>query len=407
MKKALKYISISHHKASTERREPYALNREIKTDLMVELKKAFTDIEGILWVSTCNRTEVYFEATETTAKQVATFFIAYLNPKTNITSELALFKLKNRTINSAQHLLSVANGLDSSVIGDDQIISQIKNAYLEAKQINNQGSIMERVFQAVFRSHKRILKETNFKSGSRSTAYKALKKIEDRFGKDPLEKKKLLIIGAGQIAEQVLKYQSKFKMAEVAIANRTEKKAEKLAERYGVTTYPWQKVVENNYAEYDAIITAVSNRKNLLTKLPSPWRKMIFIDLALPGNIDHAYLKTLQNVAMINIDELTKDVADVNEKRNEALDTVKQIITEEINTLYEWLDKSKMRDFLKTYKQSVKEILKKTVAQLPELNEEQLVNTLLNNLIKQPAKNLSSGGILEREYTALSQIFGK
>ena len=113
--------------------------------------------------------------------------------------------------------------------------------------------------QTVFKSHKRISNETEFRDGTTSVAYKSLKMISDTFGKDHRQSKKILFIGAGDIVKQLFKYNSKFDYNDIYISNRTEEKAILLAKRYDCNVYPWEKVLENEFIGFDVIISAASN----------------------------------------------------------------------------------------------------------------------------------------------------
>ena len=132
------------------------------------------------------------------------------------------------------HLLHVSNGLRSALIGDKQIITQVKAAYQHSLEQKNQGSLLERAFQAVFRSHKRIAIESLYQRGSTSTAYSSLKMVNEYFGKEEAKDLSILIVGAGEIAEDILKYLPKFHFRDAFLSNRTFEKASRLTSRRAI-----------------------------------------------------------------------------------------------------------------------------------------------------------------------------
>lgn len=287
MKSQLMYVGITHETAPVHEREFYALDHDQKPDLIKYLKKELA-IDSIVVLTTCNRTEVYFETKDTPVHEVRDSIIKFVEELHDTSLDRSSFVMLDRSVDVANYLIHVANGLRSALIGDKQIISQIKEAYLEALSKGNQGSLLERAFQAVFRSHRRIQTESLYKQGSTSTAYSSLKMVEQYFGKDALQNKRLLVVGAGEIAQDVLDYVSKFGFKEVFVTNRTMQKAADLAEKHQIATLDWSLITSKSYSDFDIVITAVSNKKHLINELGEAIKKRIFIDLALPSNINPA-----------------------------------------------------------------------------------------------------------------------
>ncbi|MEL7004588.1 MAG: hypothetical protein AAFN93_17910, partial [Bacteroidota bacterium] len=283
MKSNLLYVGVIHETASVEERSYFALSASEKNDLKEILKSRFL-LKGLIIISTCNRTEIYFESPSTSALEMREALIEYTKQLHRVEVSRKVFLLLNHTTETVNHLLRVANGLRSAVVGDKQIIHQVKVAYLDALRQKNQGSLLERAFQAVFRSHKRIHRESLYQQGSTSTAYSSLKLIEDFFGKEDIKNRSLLIVGAGEIAEDLLKYLPKFKFSKKSISNRTASKARKLAKNYDIKTYDWQHVLSNDFSSFDVVIAAVSNQKHLINTTEKDGKRRLWIDLAMPSN---------------------------------------------------------------------------------------------------------------------------
>ena len=275
MGKVLRFISISHRKASVTQREEFHIPDGEKQALSIQICNTFPDISGLLLLVTCNRTEIYFES-EISDSTAILDFIIHLKAKNNKTGIRKLFDTSNSTEDTVRHLLKVTSGLASSVLGDAEIVHQIKKAYQFSIAGKMQGSLLERAMQTVFKSHKRISNETHFRDGTTSVAYKALKVIGDTFEKDA-KSKKILFIGAGDIVKQLFKYNSKFDFNSIYISNRTEQTARTLSRINHCNLFEWKKVLLNDFEGFDVIISAASNCPQLIKSLPLTNHKVMLI----------------------------------------------------------------------------------------------------------------------------------
>ena len=405
------YVGITHETAQVHERTYYAFN-EAQTQAFSDLLTQRFAIKAFTIVTTCNRTEIYFESDSTTPYDVRALLIQYVEALHQVRLSTRAFLIFDRTIDTVNHLLHVANGLRSAVIGDKQIIQQVKESYLTALAQKNQGSLLERAFQAVFRSHKRVSKESLYRHGSTSTAYSSLKMIEAHFGKEALPHLKVLIIGAGEIAEDVLKYLPKFRFSQTFISNRTAQKATRLAQQYQIATFDWSAVEANALADFDVIITAVSHRKHLITKSPQDHRTRLWIDLAMPSNVATAIADYHNKV--YNIDEVANRVHTTSDAQLKAIPAVEQILKEELTGFIDWLKKDKIRAFLKSYKNHIKHTFLQTTPQtmVDTYQEAELTNyaeQMANKLVRKSAKtlfHLQSGELTSHQLTIINNAFG-
>ncbi|UZR93927.1 glutamyl-tRNA reductase [Chondrinema litorale] len=404
---ALKYISINHETASIEQRQNFVFTADDITKLKQQILKEFDDVNGVLGLSTCNRTEFYFEAHRTSAEQIRDFIIEkYVPVENQLKTVSSLFSLSNHTLHTLKYLLQVSTGLRSAVIGDAQIISQIKDAYKHSLANKNQGSILERSLQAVFKAHKKIINETGFRKGTNSTAYKALKLIEIKFGKPTLNSKKLLIIGAGEIAKEVALYSKKFDFKEVFITNRTESKATELAERFDLSNYNWQKTAKNELNQFDAVISCIGETKSFIhTTQASKTNQKVLIDLSATLSID-SKLGKLNHIYLYNLDQITESLVQNQSKQKEAFASVKSIIEQEMIDFDNWFKKMPLRQFLKAYKDETDKLISEELQKnLPiKLSEEEiknLVTSISKKMLKKPAIALQKS---ENENTILQHI---
>ncbi|WP_163707523.1 glutamyl-tRNA reductase [Mangrovibacterium lignilyticum] len=386
MEKSLKYISTSHHTASLADRECFHLTKIQQFQWYGLLRKRFRDISGSMVLSTCNRTEIYVESVETTAAEIRDFFISNTLKETS-SKATGLFQYSNSTNETLCHLLHVANGLNSAIVGDGQILGQIKEAWFNSIELNMRGSLLERAMQSLFKTHKRVVNETKFHQGTQSTAYKALKLIAEEFGKSNLHSKKLLIIGAGDIGGQILRFLPKFAFQQVFIANRTHEKAVLLAAQNNIETFDWQEVENNNVDEFDALITAVSNRPKLIKRMSKSQRRKIMVDLAMPANIDRAIANGDHN-KLFSLDLISGSVG----QNKLARQQVEELIANELNEFSLWYQKRQVRTFLRAHKQTTAQLLNeylnnnKLKQQFSEIELERLINRISGKLVKETAK---------------------
>ncbi len=392
MEKSLRYISISHKTATTVQRERYHISEEEKEHFTHVISNLFTDVSGLFILATCNRTELYFESIDTSANTILDFFIKNKS-KENLASEKALFRYSNDTSKTIKHLLQVSSGLESLVFGDAEIIHQIKKAHQFSMSHKLQGSLLERALQAVFKTHKRISNETDFRDGTTSVAYKSLKVIRQSFDKVSVKSKKILFVGAGDIVKQLFKYNSKFNFNNIYISNRSEEKAIVLAQINQCKTYPWANVLTNNFNDFDVIISAASNCPNLIKEVPASDKKTLLIDLAVPCNIDKK-LADKNNIIFHDLDSISVELEETKEHRLAATDDVACIINDEIESYNKWLEGAPLRALLADLKIKVNNKVK-THFESTEANHniKEVTNQIMKKLMAKSKTTISGDSI--------------
>ena len=406
MKKSLRYISISYKTATITQRADYHISDEEMSSFVKLLCKKFNDISGIILLTTCNRTEIYFESINTSAIVIRDFLIA-LKAAKNTNSAKQLFRYSNVTKNTVRHLLEVSAGLESSVLGDAEIVHQIKKAHQFAIARHLQGSLLERATQAVFKSHKRISNETHFRDGTTSLAYKSLKIIKDSYEKTLVKSKKILFVGAGDIVKQLFKYNSKFNFNNIYISNRTEQRAEYLSKEHQCKLYDWNKVLENDFNDFDVIISAVSNYQHLIKNIPTKKRKVLLIDLSVQGSIDRE-LALNKNIKFYDLDSISEDLQDAKEKRFAAIDEVNKIIAQELSVYSKWLQEAPLRAILSEYKIVINKMVVNYFEPYNEKDKsEKVTNLIMRKLIHQTDTSMSSieiNTIISEQVNLLKEI---
>ena len=384
MNGSLRYISISHKTASAAQRELYHIPEEEKGALINIICNNFVDISGLLLLVTCNRTEIYFESQTTVAKVLRDFLVRQMSGEVSAKTK-QLFNYSDKTEETVQHLMKVTSGLASSVLGDVEIVHQIKKSYQASIAHHVQGSLLERAMQTVFKSHKRISNETHFRDGTTSVAYRSLKVLGNTFDKSSLKTKKILFIGAGDIVHQLFKYNSKFKFNNIHISNRTEEKASALSKLHHTKVFSWDKVLRNEFQDFDVIISAASNCPQLVKQVPNRDQKVLLIDLAIPCNIDKA-LAQKENIQFYDLDTISVDLEETKGKRMAAIGEVTSILTEELEAYKKWLQDAPLRAFLAEYKIIVNQ---KVVEYFDENNKEsntETIKTITDRVIRKLRK---------------------
>ncbi len=289
---------INYKTASAEGRENVAVANTNVPELLKRLTKQF---EEAVVISTCNRTEVYVVAKDTSGlkDRLSHFFLNGQVDK--IQDKLYLYT----DIDVAKHLFKVASSIDSMVVGETQILGQVKDAYKTALRQESTGKYLNQLFQHSFRVAKRIRTETNIARGNHSVSSVACCLAEEKLGN--LKDKQVMIIGAGKIGETTLQYLVKKGIKAIFVGNRTFKKAEELTRRFGGVALHFKDCFEK-MAECDLIICQTSSPhyiiryENISNKRKRP---QILLDLAIPRDIEPTVAE-LENIFLYNIDSLKK-----------------------------------------------------------------------------------------------------
>jgi glutamyl-tRNA reductase len=332
-------IGLSHKSAPLEIRERYAF----PGDDIVTLSKSIllgSEVDGILILATCNRTELYFSTQsnchKSAIKHIGQCLQGYAEYAT--TSKDYFYHLFDD--NAIVHLFRLISGLESMVVGEYQIVSQIKEAFKFARQQSSVDKILDRLFTKALEVGKQVRTQTGISRGAFSVSYAAVEKCREHFS--DLEKRKILLIGAGETGELVVKNLHKRGCKNISIANRTFEKARLLAGRFQADIVPFEDLPSAiNKAEI--VISSVSGEHLISKKLigNGPDHKIMMIDLGVPRNIEPT-LSELKNIRLLNIDNLQKVVIQNEEKKKTYFDTADEIISAKTTEFQDWLSGQKL-----------------------------------------------------------------
>ncbi|GAB3830519.1 glutamyl-tRNA reductase [Pontibacter rugosus] len=406
----LQAISLSHETASLEWRQALQLSKEEAADFMVHLKEQKL-AEAVMVVTTCNRTEVYFESAGTPADVIQDELLQFKGIE-NKNAFAPLFKHFTRSEDSLHYLLEVGLGLRSQVLGDRQIIGQFKDSYQLTKDINLGGTLLHQALQTLFRTHKRVHNETSFRSGASSVGYAALERISDFIPRKEFSGKRMLIIGTGQMGTDVAKYATSFGFRDVVLTNRTDEKALTLAAKLGLQAIPFAERFDA-LATYDVIISCVSAGEQITAAQLGALQqenKRVLVDLSVPLSINPAAAQ-MPRITLINMDQITSRTEAVKKAREASISDVRHIVEEETAGFAHWLQDLPLYHSISELKAFFATVLESELQKHSNLQEgdaaSKLAKATLDRLIRRPAGALRAADGTSREVLlqSLNQLF--
>lgn len=330
---------INHHTAPVEIRERLSFDNELARQANQQLVEKGI-LQEALVLSTCNRTEIYGVIDDFSALNgQIPHFISEVKLAGNAIPATLFYQRKQRE--AIHHLFRVASGLDSMVVGEAQILGQVKQAYQCAAEAGTTELKLNKLFHHAFRVGKRVRTETKIGEGAVSIASVSVDLAKKIFGN--LAGKKLLLIGAGEMAQHMLAQLKIYGANQTFIINRTKQRAEILANAFDATVIPFDEL-QNAVKMADLVIASTASKAAVLQaeaiKQMMVQRKshpLFLIDIAVPRNIDPD-AKKLENVHLYNIDDLQSIVAQNFGNRKNEVPKVEQIVTEELEQFLEWYE---------------------------------------------------------------------
>jgi glutamyl-tRNA reductase len=357
----LRALSITYRKADVALRELVALSDEGARNAMVRLKDV-VDPADLLILSTCNRTEVYYTSDQPQSRAILQA-IAFQNNITDLELLLASAEEINDQREAVRRLFQVALGLDSQVVGDLQIINQVKQAYQRTADLQMAGPFLHRLLHTIFFASKRVVQETSFRDGAASTSYAAVELAEELT--QSLIQPRVLIVGLGEIGVDVVRnLADKKRFSDIRVCNRTDSKAEELALEIGLMPVPFA----NLWAEVqsaDVIISSVSGSFPLfghddLAKLEVISHKF-FIDLSMPRSVAST-AEQVPGILVYNIDQLQQRTDATLEARLAAVPQVEEIIDQALGDFDDWSREMIVSPTINRLKQALEQIRQEELA---------------------------------------------
>jgi glutamyl-tRNA reductase len=391
-------IGINHRTAPIEVREKIWLSTDETNTILPQLKEKF--FKECVLISTCNRTEVYGIPNDQMeeGKGVVDFLISFKNSG-SLVKQSDFYELHSSL--AVSHLFKVVSGIDSMVLGDVQIISQMKEAYLTASNMKTIGKFTARLFDTAFHVGKRSRTETEIGEGAVSVSYGAVELANKIFA--DLNKHAALVIGAGETAQLTAKHLQSKNIGKLVFTNRTREKAESIASELNGNVIDFDSF-PSELKNVDIIISSVTIPSYILTaqQIQGAMRQrhnkpLFIIDIGVPRNIDPEASR-IDNVFLNDIDALNNMIDKNLEKRRVEVPKVKKIIFEELEQFYTWYKSlqvtptiQELREQFETIRQ---EEISKNINRFSKENQELveiLTKRIVNKILHTPIVNLKSG----------------
>ncbi|APD06116.1 glutamyl-tRNA reductase [Flavobacteriaceae bacterium UJ101] len=381
-------LGVSYKKADEKVRGKYTIFPDTVPELVREAKR--NRIHHFFVVSTCNRTEVYAFADDYSQVIDALCAVTKGNKE-----ELESISFIKKDFDAINHLFRVGSGLESQIVGDFEIIGQMKTWFSRFKKMGTTNAFLERLINTAIQVSKKIKQNTTLSSGVTSVSYAAVNYILTQVEKP--SSKKILLFGTGKIGrntcENLIKHTDH---THVTLINRTEEKAERIAKKYEVNSKSFDEL-ENEINLSDIIIVATgAQTPTVLKEHIRTDKELLFIDLSIPANVDRS-IKELSNVTVLGVDELSSIIAKSIEKRKEQVPEAERIISEMMNEFKDWLETRKYVPFIQAFKERLEDIhhIEHTTLKKKEVIETD--NTVLAEKVIQKLTNHLANHLLENK----------
>lgn len=413
-------VGINYKSAPVEIREKLTFSEESMDKAMLLLKEQKSILENVI-VSTCNRTEIYAVVDQVhTGRYYIKQFLAewFQIDKDQFTSYLKIAESDG----AIEHLLRVATGLDSMVLGETQILGQVKQSFLTAQKMQTTGTVFNELFKQVITFAKRAHKDTAIGEHAVSVSYAAVELAKKIFG--DLQKKHVVILGAGKMGELAAKNLHGSGASRITVVNRTFEKAEELAVKFEAKAEQMDRL-HGILQDADILISSTGSDTVVLDKetINSIQKKrkgkpLFLVDIAVPRDLDAA-IGELDNVFLYDIDDL-QHIVDKNLKAREAAaENIEIMLEAEIVQFNEWLQTLGVVPVISALRQKAlsiqAETMKSIERKMPELSkrEKKVLNkhtkSIINQLLKEPitqAKELAADKHSDESLDLFVKIFG-
>jgi glutamyl-tRNA reductase len=338
---------INYKKTDAAVRGQYAISPEVYR--LILSNSAGYGINELFILSTCNRTEIYAIASD--ASQLIELLCAHTQGNIETFRSLAYTK---SGIEAIEHLFNVSAGLDSQILGDYEIIGQIKQAVKFSKEHSCVGAFIERLVNSILQSSKTIKNQTELSGGTVSVSFSAVQYIRQNV--TDLASKSILLCGTGKIGRNTCKNLVDYlPVNNITLINRTNQKAEQLAHELGLK-YASFDTLSEEVKNADIIIVATNaETPTILAKDIRDHGNKVLIDLSIPYNVE-TQVSELPGVVLVNVDELSKLKDKTLHKRKAEVPKAKKIIAEHISDFIEWHEMRKHVPVLKAVKNKLQEL---------------------------------------------------
>lgn len=338
-------IGISYKTALVEIREKFSFTKE-EIIPFSEMLQQETEISDMVLISTCNRTEIYFSQDVHDNQTAFELVYEVIKKFKGVTDHCWHYFYHRSNVGAVRHLFEVVSGLDSLIIGEDQIIGQVKEAYITCTEAALTDAVLMRLFQKSFEAGKRVRSETGIKLGITSVSSAAVEMCACLLG--GVNDKSVLMVGTGETGNLTLQNIVKKGVSEVTITNRTLENAEKIAAKYNAKVLEFENFSQS-LPDYDIVMVATAATCPIITKEmvqksieTRTGKSQVFVDLSVPRNIEKEVAE-IEQVNLLGVDDLQEIVNQTTEKKKESAAKAAIIIDEVVADFTEWLASRSLR----------------------------------------------------------------
>ena len=398
MHNQFKALCISHKTAPVEVRERMALNPE-ETQMVLKRVSELFGLHDVLVLSTCNRSEIYYSSPQELGDELVKVLALQKGLEVGDDYNQYFTHISDHA-KAVQHLLRVATGLESQIVGDMQITNQVKSAYQMSADANLAGPFLHRLLHTAFFTNKRVVQETAFRDGAASVSYATLELISELTITQ--ESPTIMIVGLGDIGSDLcmnISDHKNFQHTQILISNRSLPKTQKIAAECGFKAIPFESY--KDHLEYaDVVVSAVGMNELLidhqLVEALAIKDFKYFIDLGVPRSIE-ASIEEVNGALLYNIDDIQSRADEALQRRLSSIPLVENLVNEAIGDFEDWSKDMSVSPTINKLKNALEQIRKEEIARyLKDISGddaimvEKLTKSIMQKVIKLPVLQLKA-----------------
>ena len=399
-------IGVSYRKADAHTRGRYSLSKQNQIDLLKEAKSIGFD--GVFILSTCNRTEITGFAEH--PFQLIQLLCKYSGGNVEEFAQISYVYKSNEAVNQ---LFRIGTGLESQILGDYEIVGQLKLAFKLAKKYDTINAHLERLLNLVLQASKKVKNTTQLSSGTTSVSYAAVQFIIQNVPN--YDQKNILVFGLGKMGKHTCKNLAQYtKNKSVCLINRTEEKAISFVKTHSSIRNSSISNLTQEIAKSDILIVSTGSDTPTITKQHiSPEKEILILDLSMPENVETS-VNQFENVTLVNVDELSKITLETLSTRQNEVPKAEKIIEVYKEEFNDWLNNRKLVPAINALKESLESIKKdeinfhkKKIKNFDENQAEILTNRFIQKITTQFVKHLKEEETsVNYSIQIMSKVFG-
>lgn len=396
-------LGISYKKADAEMRGKFSLDATAKATVLIQAEAE--GIDAMLVTSTCNRTEIYGFANH--PYELIKLLCENSRGTVEEFQEVAYIYKNNDAVN---HMFRVGTGLDSQILGDFEIISQIKTAFIESKSNGLVNSFLERLVNSVIQASKKIKNETDISSGATSVSFASVRYIFNNV--ENIANKNILLFGTGKIGRNTCENLVKHtKHDRITLINRTKDKAERLAQKLNVEVKEYSDL-QLELQKADVVVVATGAQNPTIDKTLLNLKKpLLILDLSIPKNV-HENVQEIEGVTLIHMDHLSQMTDETLEKRKQFIPNAEAIIEDIKEEFFAWTRNRKfiptihaLKEKLNSIKEGELNFQRKKLVNFDEEQAEIISNRIIQKITNHFVNHLKDGDSMDEGIQWIEKVF--